>query len=116
LGRLTPLFLFSGEQAFTGKTALQRGLKADCKRVPNPPFFHLPYKIRNLHTILCFWDPIRRNRTLEDLEPFYWEVLQNISGGTLSGDFSPKTNMFSAKNTPKIHRDPYFATLPFSYL
>lgn len=38
-------------------------------------------------------------------------MLQNVSGGTLSGDLSPKTNMFSVKNTPKIRRDPYFATL-----
>ena len=39
-------------------------------------------------------------------------MLQNISGGTLSGDFSLKTNMFPAKNTPKIHRNSYFATPP----
>lgn len=32
-----------------------------------------------------------------------------ISGGTLSGDLSPKTNTFSEKNTPKIHRVSYFA-------
>ena len=37
-------------------------------------------------------------------------MLQNISGGTLSGDFSPKNNIFSEKNTPKIHRNSYFAT------
>lgn len=30
--------------------------------------------------------------------------------GTLSGDFPPKTKMFSADNTPKIHQSRYFAT------
>ena len=40
-------------------------------------------------------------------------MLQNTSGGTLSGDFSPKTNMFSGKNTPKIHRNSYFAASSF---
>ena len=39
-------------------------------------------------------------------------MLQNTSGGTLSGDFPPKTKMFSAENTPKIHRNQYFAILP----
>ncbi len=41
------------------------------------------------------------------------ELLQNTSGGTLSGDFPPKTKMFSAENTPKIHRSQYFAAALF---
>ncbi len=43
-------------------------------------------------------------------------VLQNTSGGTLSGDFPPKTKMFSAENTSKIHRNQYFTTPPPEYL
>jgi len=37
-------------------------------------------------------------------------VLQKISGGMLSGDFSPETDVFSEKEPPKIRWDLYFTT------
>ena len=52
---------------------------------------------------------------MESIESTQNGVLQNTSGGTLSGDFPPKTKMFSAENTLKIHRKQYFAT-PRSFL
>jgi len=38
------------------------------------------------------------------------EMLQNISGGVLSGDLSPKRHIFPKKSHPNIRRDFHFTT------
>ena len=59
---------------------------------------------------LSSYSRININEKTESIESTQNGVLQNTSGGTLSGDFPPKTKMFSAENTLKIHRKRYFAT------
>ena len=74
--------------------------------------FHVSQEIPSYETKMLRRIALRRT---EKMSPQAEGMFQNTSGGTLSGDFSPKKSIFPEKNTPKIHRSHYFAT-PLFYL